>query len=517
MVVDSYNIEFGYELLSAIPHAYELSLKGELEGTRSGFDTEPLYYFSPNHEINTNKRSWFNTEQARKEGLPYTTIHKSEQPNKIFPPYKEIYKNNTYKYNKPTLCICNRFNKEWDCRPINYFDENILDWLFTNLKDKYEIIYFPVSIPEELQDNAHSMELNDIEVAKKHKIKLFTELREGKNWNETLLKVFANCEHYITMNGGYSIMASMFSGTNIIYSKPSNGFTPETREIKLKSFWRWYPNINDVRTLHVPSYEDLKAKVKSLYIDKKPCLNILIRTHRPNYLNRCVKSIEKQTYDNINVVFICDNIQGIESTRKYNGRMVEVKKTDSKKEKPEGEQYGKHFPYNKYLELVQKKIQGYIMFLDDDDKFINDTSAEEIINAANEDKLLLWKVDFNGNGIIPNNSFGKEVELFDVTGIGMCYHSKHIKHTDWSEWKRADYRTAKKLSDKLGVIWLDKVLTVLQDSVGMGIKQDLKDTQNKYSVVYPDGTKTEQYYTQQEIKLYSETFKRQNICITIVD
>ena len=91
--VDSYNIEFGYELLSALPYAYELSLKGELASTRSGIDTECLYYFSPNHIINKDKRSWYNTKTAREQGLPYTTIHKSEQPNKIFPPYKEIKRN----------------------------------------------------------------------------------------------------------------------------------------------------------------------------------------------------------------------------------------------------------------------------------------------------------------------------------------------------------------------------------------------------------------------------------------
>ena len=78
-----------------------------------------------------------------------------------------ILKNKKYKFKKPTLCICNRYNVEWSYKPINYFNEEILDWMFYNLKDKYEIVYFPVSIPEELQDNFHSMELKDIEVAKK--------------------------------------------------------------------------------------------------------------------------------------------------------------------------------------------------------------------------------------------------------------------------------------------------------------------------------------------------------------
>ena len=29
-------------------------------------------------------------------------------------------------------------------------------------------------------------------------------------------------------------------------------------------------------------------------------------------------------------------------------------------------------------------------------------------------------------------SLGKEIRLFDITGIGICYHSSQIKWTDWT-------------------------------------------------------------------------------------
>ena len=64
MIVNSYNQEFGYELLSAIPHAYDLYLKGKLTQTISGKGSEPLYYFSPKHITNKEPRSWFNTDKA---------------------------------------------------------------------------------------------------------------------------------------------------------------------------------------------------------------------------------------------------------------------------------------------------------------------------------------------------------------------------------------------------------------------------------------------------------------------
>ena len=48
-IVNSNCPEFGYELLSSVPYAYNLFLKGELEETISGFDTSGLYFFSPKH------------------------------------------------------------------------------------------------------------------------------------------------------------------------------------------------------------------------------------------------------------------------------------------------------------------------------------------------------------------------------------------------------------------------------------------------------------------------------------
>ena len=40
------------------------------------------------------------------------------------------------------------------------------------------------------------------------------------------------------------------------------------------------------------------------------------------------------------------------------------------------------------------------------------------------------------------------------------------------QWKRADYRTARNLGNKLGVIWIDAILTRLQTSPGMGKQRD---------------------------------------------
>lgn len=512
MVVDSFNQEFGYELLSAVPYAWELHKKGLLTETRSAVGSEPLYYFSPKHTINPEPRSWFNTDKARKHNLPYTFIHQYEQPDKQFPPYAEYYANTEFVYDKPILCICNRYNVEWSYKPINYFDEEILDWMFSELKTRYEIIYFPVDLPDWLEDNAHSMHLDDRGIATKHGIKVFSEMLKGRSWNEVLLMVFANCKRFVTMNGGYSILASLFSGTNIIYSKPGK---PQAKEIQYGSFWRWYPNLGNVRTLHVPSYEELKVKIQALYIDEKPCLNLLIRTHRPNYLRQCMESVSMQTYPNLNVVFICDSQKGIEGTRGYPGRVIRIKKEHNEPVKPDGEAYGLYFPYNSYLAMAQQKVTGYIMFLDDDDRFTRSDSAEVIMEHVQEDKLVLWRVNFNDAGIKPDYSFGKSVTLYDVTGIGIAYHSSKTQFTDWTPWKRADYRTAKSLERVLNVEWIDEILTGLQDKPGAGVKRDLTKLKRavKYRITYPSGEQVIQYFCDAEAELIKNNLKRNGTCI----
>lgn len=511
MVVNSFNIEFGYELLSAVPYAYELHLAGKLEATCSAQGSEPLYYFSKKHTINKAPRSWFNTKVARENGLPYTDIHKAEQPDKTFPPYREAFANKEFKWKKPTLCICNRFNIEWSARPINYFSTDLLRTMFQELSPLYEIVYFPVSLPEELQDQAHSLDMKDVELAKSFGVKVFTEIKGKHSWNEALLMVFSNCEHFITMNGGYSILASMFKGTNIIYSKPG---VPQSRELGVKSFWRWYPNINGVRTLHVESYDELRSKIKALYIDKKPCMNILVRTHRPNYLATCAGSIASQDYENINVVFLCDSQLGVVGCRPYNGRIVRVHPSPVPIKKPLGGEYGIQFPYNEYLNVGKQLVTGFVMVLDDDDLFLRKDSVSKIMSVARKDTLTVWKSDFKAMGIKPSRSFGKEIELFDIGAISFCWHTDHNDMTDWSPWKRADYRTAKNLASKLGIEWIDDILTGIQDRLGMGTKKDLSSARPlHYRLKYPDGRIEEQYFTAIEIDSFKPTYQRQGICI----
>ena len=263
-IINTLNPEFAYELIAAIPYAYYLFVNNELQKTISAKLTEPLYYFSPDHEINPIPRSWGNTKRFKISGIPNAQIHTPilDTSQFIVPPYKEHFKNDVYKWEKPTICICNRYNIEWKHPPINYFSLEILEEMFKLLKDKFQIVYFGVDIIDEIQDSSHNLYLGDGELCKKYKeVILFQDLLKSSNltWNELLLRVYANCKKYITMNGGYSILASYFGGTNLIYCKYSHEI-----DSNVNSF-SWYHVFGNSNIIVVRTYKDLIDKIKCIY------------------------------------------------------------------------------------------------------------------------------------------------------------------------------------------------------------------------------------------------------------
>ncbi len=265
MIVNTHNPEFGYELIGAIPYAYYLFKNFQLEKTISAPLSEPLYYFSPNHEINPERRGDEGVQKYINSGIPNARIHKPFLDTRQFipPPYKQHFKNDTYKWSKPTFCICNRYNYEWGMNPINYFSLEMLEKMFNLLKDTFQIVYFGVDIIDDIQDDAHSLSLGDTDLCKKYPdVILFQDLlkESGLSWNELMLKVFSNCENFITMNGGYSIMASYFGGTNIIYCKQSSEIGPNS------SNFSWYNLFGNSNIILTRTYEDVIDKIKEVKI-----------------------------------------------------------------------------------------------------------------------------------------------------------------------------------------------------------------------------------------------------------
>lgn len=233
MIVNSYNCEFGYELISVIPYAYYLHLQGLLTETISAKGSNPFYYFSTKHTINQKQRSWYYDKlpavfYMERDGIPNVKIHTSklDLTRWVPPPYAKYYETDI-KTNKPFYVVFNRYNNEYPAtfnQPMNFFSLEILEEIFKQLRKDYNVIYVNIEGHRSLYDNAAPLHLRDKELCRRMNITHINDLckqHRRLTFNQVLLLYFGSCKRFLTMNGGGGILASYFGGRNLIYSKQS--------------------------------------------------------------------------------------------------------------------------------------------------------------------------------------------------------------------------------------------------------------------------------------------------------
>ena len=490
-IVNSNCPEFGYELLSSVPYAYNLYLKGELEETISGFDTSGLYFFSPKHTETNCERSWNNMGKLWDTKFPNIVIHRPQLDWDLFspPPFKEFYKDKSISFEKETIVIFNRYNNEWGGPPINYLDLTTLNTLFDMLSDEYQVVYVNLTKGDKYFDGAKPLELNDDEVLKKHP-KVYSlydvmDMYPDLSINEIQLRLFANCSKYISSNGGQLILSAYFGGENIIFSKKCRELDPN-----VNSFYKWYHKLGDGVFQHVDTYESLIQLVKEKWVLKKPLINILIRTSgRPNYFKGCVNSIYNQKYKNWNIIIGVDDPNTLKYTQQAKGRDITYNYDDIDIPKPPNStDYGVSFRYNMYLNDLQNEVKdGYIIYLDDDDKLHDSNSLYNLVNVIkSDDDFVIWRVKFPNRLVPSDTNFGNPPVLKDISGIGFSFHVKNKEQ--WEPYKRGDYRVAKKLYNNIpNTVYLNEVITQLQRETedGMGRKDDIIIANKKLSIIIP--------------------------------
>ena len=195
------NPEFGVELALVVPYAYHLNTQGKLDGVITSKGMKPFYYFCDDVREEFEQRTVDNSLAGLDE-LPNNWIHginPLEEPAVLNydewtpPPYKEHYEtiDNLPTEPRKIVFISNKYNLEHGQEPLGFFDIQCLYDMFTYITScGYNVIYKRATNKESEFDN---------------------------NYNETQLKVMANCDHFISVCGGNSILSSYFGGTMISY------------------------------------------------------------------------------------------------------------------------------------------------------------------------------------------------------------------------------------------------------------------------------------------------------------
>lgn len=254
--------EFGVECLNAIPYAYYLHKQEKLKSTTSVAGMSPFYYFSKNHRELQRDR-WYVHNFAQ---TPINVInsHEFDERYWLAPPYKKVYSNSTFRFSKPVLMICNKYNSEWEHAPVNFLSLEMIEFIIENLSHKYQIIYNRYCAKN---DTSIVLPFGDFEFLKRRypDVILMQDLQSktGMNFNELQLKVYANCENFISVQGGNSVLASYFGGINCIYARKG-------LELKYDEFSRNYTRLSgaEIRNVTFESSDIIYEGTPSFNVSK---------------------------------------------------------------------------------------------------------------------------------------------------------------------------------------------------------------------------------------------------------
>jgi hypothetical protein len=261
--IKMYTGEFGYEIGAVVPHIYDTSLRCPVV-TRGLEGTTYLYWFSKNHSIFKGRQR---NAQTLPRGNPFgQTLHRppSRFPtsNWTMPDYKTYFWRDDVHFDKPLFIIFNKFTPESHLNgTINFIPIPILREILKYLVPKYHVVYNRLERKELLEGaDSKNNSFRDKEIIRQEfprDVVILDDLVNDLDPEGTNLMIFslgALCKHFISVQGGNSLVASFFGGKNIILAKKG-------KELRHGDFGYYFRYANTTVTV-VRNENDLLAKVK---------------------------------------------------------------------------------------------------------------------------------------------------------------------------------------------------------------------------------------------------------------
>ena len=204
-------------------------------------------------------------------------------------------------------------------------------------------------------------------------------------------------------------------------------------------------------------------------------INILTRTsNRPKEFSNLIDNLESQNCTLFNHIVVVDNKTSFEYVKNHKiQNLHEVEKDELiKNYEFKDPKTGPFAPYNLYMNVLQEKvIDGWIMYLDDDDLFMDENSLSTIVNEiekSDEDTMLIWAMKFSNGFVVPKKNDIRNGPVKNFIGSPcFAFHSKYKDHAIWDYWKCSDYRVAKKLFNVIPKKkYINKILIYVPNSGG---------------------------------------------------
>jgi len=183
---------------------------------------------------------------------------------------------------------------------------------------------------------------------------------------------------------------------------------------------------------------------------------------RPIGFNRVYSSVKEQTYDNVRHIVSVDNDDTKAYVDSYNDihsidiDVDEIIRRDRSKDPNIDNQYPMHFKrshYNLYCNNLLREVDsGWVIFLDDDNYFINKNAISDIFALPNitSRTCIIWRVKFPNNTVIPTRgTMSDGPTLCNIDTACFAFNIEMMtSDISWDGWKCSDYRFIKKIYDK---------------------------------------------------------------------
>jgi hypothetical protein len=239
-----------------------------LKFTLGAKDTEDLYYFSPRHYECFSNRMFLPLR-----GYPIEDIHVADLDLSqwIAPPYKEIYKNSHFVWDKEIVVLFNKYNSEWNGPPITFLDKEILGELIFSLENRFQVVYVRPTAKEILDDTSMNYDLNEYAYIREKfpNTILIQDLHRRYpelTYNALQMRLFSNCDSFVSVQGGAAILCSYFGGTNVIYARKGPTRSRTAAELEVDAYNRWYHEFSGCRIVHADDYESLLRSVEEQFL-----------------------------------------------------------------------------------------------------------------------------------------------------------------------------------------------------------------------------------------------------------
>ena len=223
--IDAFD-EFGFILWYHAPRAYSEHLRGNLDSTNSKIGSRPVFFFSEHHfeYPHHNESPFHGGRECYNHTAPAFT-----NSDWVPPPYKERFKNEVFKFDKPLLTINNKNTLEWDGSGIfNYFDAAALELILNTFYDTHQIVYirppvFGNKYGYQKDDKQGNIDIGDEAVLSKFPEVLYiNNLLEDYDFSYNTLQfmLLANSDRHISCAGD-SVVPAYFGGELLSYGCPN--------------------------------------------------------------------------------------------------------------------------------------------------------------------------------------------------------------------------------------------------------------------------------------------------------